>query len=295
MNDPARPMKPPRNILLATDLDGHTDRALDRATQLARQWQAVLHIVHVRQPDVEEAFWPAAPAPPSTDAVHADLIERQIRRDLHELPDELAIHVIEGEPAPLILETAAREQCELVILGCRRPSFAGVALQSTTAQLLRRSPHSLLIVKSRPRGAYDQVLVGTDFTTESRHGLETAAAWFAPARFMLVHALDIPYRSLLMQAGREQEFSRMEHDAMHAFVAAAQLPDAVRRRLRTQVEYGPPEIMLRRYGIANDVDLTVVGTLKRGLAFRMLVGGNAARIMQTVPGDILMVRDGLEV
>lgn len=298
MSDAERIMRPPQNIVLATDLDSHTDRAMDRATQLARQWHATLHVVHVRQPDVVDAFWPAAegafwPATDgasSADAAKADMIKRQIRCDLREVPDDLVIHVVEGEPAQRILDIAARVQCELLVVGSRGPSFAGVALHSTTAPLLRRSPHPLLIVKSRPRGAYDHVLVGTDFTTESRHGLETAAAWFAPAHFTLVHALDIPYRSMLLEAGREQEFSRMERDTMRSFVAAARLPDEVREHMQTLVEHGPAEIMLRKHGVDNDVDLTVVGTLKRGLAFRMLVGGNAVRIAQTVPGDILMVR-----
>lgn len=285
-------MQPPRSILLATDLDSHSDRALDRATQLARQWHATLHVVHVRQPagDGVDPLWPVAAVAPAGDGVREDRIERRIRRDLRDPPQDVVIHVVVGEPADGILDIAARERCELIVLGNRGAPFAGIIVRSTTAQLLRRSPHSLLIVKTRPRGTYERVLVGTDFTAESRHGFETAAAWFAAARFSLVHALDIPYRSLLLEGGREPEFARMEHDAMQAFVAQANLSNEVRQHLETQIEYGPPEIMLHDYGDANDVDLTVVGVLKRGLAFRLLVGGNATRIVQLAPGDILMVR-----
>jgi nucleotide-binding universal stress UspA family protein len=34
----------------------------------------------------------------------------------------------------------------------------------------------------------------------------------------------------------------------------------------------------------------VIGALKRGLAFRIVVGGNATRIVEAAPGDVLTVR-----
>lgn len=282
--------RPPRKILLATDLDSHCDRALDRAAQLARQWQATLHVVHALRPETAGFWWPSEDGGPVSRDSGAAAIERQIRRDLREEPADVAIHVAEGEPAQVILQTAAREQCDLIVLGAGGPMFAGMALSTTAAQLMRRSPTSILIVKARPHQAYGKVLVGTDFTTESRHGLDAATTWFPDAAFALMHALDIPYKSLLLDAGREHEIARMERDTMEAFVDGAQIPADIRTRIHTHIEYGHPEVMLRKHVIANEVDLVVVGALTRGLAFHMLVGGNATRIVQTVPSDILMVR-----
>lgn len=48
--------------------------------------------------------------------------------------------------------------------------------------------------------------------------------------------------------------------------------------------------MLHRHVIGNDIDLTVIGALTRGLAFHVLVGGSVTRIVHTVPSDVLMVR-----
>ena len=47
----------PKRILLATDLSSRGDRALDRALQLAREWQSTLHIVHA-----VKAYIPSVPA-----------------------------------------------------------------------------------------------------------------------------------------------------------------------------------------------------------------------------------------
>lgn len=290
MGNPDVVAQPPRSILLATDLEAHSDRALDRAAVLARQWQAKLHVVHVLRPGIEGSAWTSCDDGPSTGHDEAGRLEHQIRRDLCDAPDNLVVHLADGEPADRILEIAEREGCGLVVAGTRGPVFADLVGRSTTVQLLRRSPWPVLVVKSRPHGAYRKVLVGTDFTPESRHGLEIAAAWFADAGFALMHALDIPHRSLLLDADRGQAFARMEYDTMQSFADGAHLSEGIRRHLRTHIEHGPPEIMLRRRAIADDADLTVIGTLRRGLAFRILIGGNATRILEAAPGDVLAVR-----
>lgn len=282
---------PPRAILLATDLSSHCDRALDRAAQLARQWQATLHVVHALRPDARSvAWWSSDEGKPWSGPGHVDLVERQIRHDIPDEPDDLVIHVEEGEPVDVVLRIAAREDCQLIVAGTSGPTFASIISHTTTERLLRRLPRSLLVVKGRPRDAYRKILVGTDFTVESRHGLETVATWFADADFALMHALDIPYRSLFLSEGREHEFARLEHETMASFVADARLPDAIRQRIGTRIAYGYPEAMLSEYSMTHEVDLTVIGALTRGLAFHMLVGGNATRIVQTAPGDVLVVR-----
>ncbi|MGH8146078.1 MAG: universal stress protein [Rhodanobacteraceae bacterium] len=290
MGSPDAVAKPPQSILLGTDLEAHSDRALDRAAVLARQWQATLHVVHVRRPGVPGGWWASGDDDASAGEGEVARLERQIRRDLYDAPDDLVIHIAAGEPADVILETAEREGCGLVVAGTGGPVFADLAGHSTTVQLLRRSLRPVLVVKARPHGAYRKVLIGTDFTPESRHGLETAVAWFADADFALMHALDIPHKSLLLDADRGQAFARLEHDTMQLFVDDAHLADGVRRHLQTHVEYGRPEILLRQRALADDADLTVIGALKRGLAFRILIGGNATRIVEAAPGDVLTVR-----
>jgi nucleotide-binding universal stress UspA family protein len=58
------------------------------------------------------------------------------------------------------------------------------------------------------------------------------------------------------------------------------------------VEHGHPEMMLRNYVLEEGADLTVIGALRRGLTFHMLIGGTTRRIVQAVPSDILVVRLG---
>lgn len=283
---------PPRKILLATDLSSRGDRALDRAAQLARQWEAQLHIVHVidrRSASLSQAadFLSSWRRSPDTSLA----IQSRIRRDLREEVDQLKIHVEEGETAEVILDLVAREGCDLIVLGVGSDSFsARRVLGSNVERLVRRSPVSVLVVKSRPSGTYRHILIGTDFTEESRYGLEMAARSFPNSRFTVMHAFEMPYGGILSDAALSRDFAAMEQKAIVEFVRDAALGDQVRSQIRTIIEHGSPDLMLCRYVEEEQADLTVIGAYGRGLLFHLLIGGNAPRIVDWVPSDILLVR-----
>jgi len=134
------------------------------------------------------------------------------------------------------------------------------------------------------------VLVGTDLTPESRHGLEAAAALFPLAAFILLHALDIPYESLWLSPSRSAGLLRMEQETIGAFADSASLPPDVRSRVRLVVEHAHPEAALREHALAGDADLTVIGATRRGIASRLMAGGTTRRIVRMAPADVLVVR-----
>ncbi|RYD89020.1 MAG: universal stress protein, partial [Sphingobacteriales bacterium] len=156
MTAPTTAKHPPRKILLATDLSSRGDRALDRAAQLARQWNAQVLIVHAMAPPPVRMTDFADPLPswrrPPDPAV---AIERLIRRDIREAFGQLTIHVKEGDPAQVILDIVEKEGCDLIILGSSRDEMFGkMVLGSTIEHLVRKSPVSILVVKTRPNGPY---------------------------------------------------------------------------------------------------------------------------------------------
>ncbi len=171
---------PPRRILLATDLSARCDRALDRATQLARQWQVPLLVVHASTRDTADS-WLFDDPPPAVD--FEQMIRQRIENDLREPVADLDIHVQDGTPGEVILAAATRAGCDLIVVGDARDTLRQLVLGSTVEYLVRRSPVSVLIVKQRPHGIYQHVLVGTDFTTESgwsRNSAKNSAKWNAP-------------------------------------------------------------------------------------------------------------------
>src|SRR3546814_4321087 len=115
----------------------------------------------------------------SSDVCSSDLIER-------DLDDEaIDIRVEEGGPADVSLDVAGRSDSDLIVLGDASGTPGRRLLGNTVETLVRSAPASVLVVKQRPRDHYRRVLVGTDLTPESRHGLEAAAALFPEAGFTL--------------------------------------------------------------------------------------------------------------
>jgi nucleotide-binding universal stress UspA family protein len=275
--------------LLATDLSARSDRALDRAAELALRWNAELLVVHALEHEnisaPEYRGLPAWRRPPNDPAK----IERQIRDDVRGDCPALRVHVEEGPAVGVILDAVERHACDLVVLGLGRARTLG-ALGRTIDELFRRSPVSVLVVKRRPREPYRHVLVGTDLSPEARHGLEVAAAMFPEAMFVLMHAFDMPYRSLVPEAQLSQHLGEMEGAQLKQSVDEAALPEPVRAHLLTLIEHGPPELMLSTYVSEHAVDLTVIGAYERSRLFHAVVGGNGPGIVAAVPTDVMVVR-----
>lgn len=279
---------PHGKILLATDLSGRSDRALDRAVQLANTWQIELHVVHVLEeistlPDSRGL--PSWRWPPDMAAA----VERQIREDIYGPCPELRIHIEEGPVLSSILKVVAREKPDLVVVGGRRPEPFG-DLGKTIDELFRRCPASVLVVKRRPHGPYRKVVVGDDFTPEARHGLEVAVRLFPEAEFALMHAHEIAYGGMFLNSSLSEAFGEMERATIRESLAGAAIPDDIRGRINTLIEHGAPEAMLSSYVREKAADLTVIGAYERGRLFHAVVKGKGPRIVQAVPGDVLVVR-----
>ena len=121
----------PRAILLATDLDGRCDRALDRAVALAREWQAKLIVLTVVEP-------PAAPPPRRGDVpTHASQAAlraaARLRRDVGPVADvDYELLVREGRIGDCIEAVARETGCSLIVTGVAHDAFFGRRLLGST-------------------------------------------------------------------------------------------------------------------------------------------------------------------
>lgn len=277
----------PRKLLLATDLSSRGDRAFDRAVQLARGWDAQLHVLHAVQ-----AVPAVAPAGADAEAYlrrHVDPHVEALRR-IHDLVTHggvhASVHVEQAAPAQAILAVAEREGCDLIVLGEARERLVG-PLESTTEQVVRKAPASVLAVRARPRGPYARLLVGTDFTDEARQALVIAARLFPSAAITLMHAYAMPYADMLDLKDDDTWASDL-HAKLRVHLDEADLPTR-ELSIRTQVEAGPPAAVMRRHVDAEGADLTVIGAHPRGMLFDAVVGSSRS-IVDAIPGDVLVVR-----
>lgn len=285
----------PRHILLATDLSSRSDRALDRAVRLAREWDARLVALTVVDPEPAEAPTSVLSRASglSGGTVRRAIAEQRLRADLageDDLP--LVPRVEQGPVTDTVLTVAAAEGSGLIVTGvARNEALSRVVLGSTVDALARRSPVPLLVVRNRPRATYSHVIVASDFSEASRHTLRTAAALFPQAELTLFHAFDNPYPAIggvdtarvradgLAQAEREAE----------AFIQSCALPDGVALRLRTWLEHGDTSLLLHAHGQAHPADLVVMGSQQRRGVLGLLLGSVAQRVLEMAENDVMVV------
>lgn len=287
MND-STPALLPRRLLLATDLCACCDRPLDRARQLALEWQADLTVLTVRE-------GPATPEEVSswlegTDAVHAfELAARA------ELAEEFAgtgmvpmLQVVPGDVTDGILGAAAALSEALVVIGAsRNETFQELILGSTAGRLAQGLDHPLLVVRQRTRGSYARILVANDFSETAREALGTALRLFPGRRITLFHALEgSAYAPLEASAAALQEAQA----GSERFLDGCALPADVRERIDIVVGRGLVTEAITRHVAEGAIQLVVLGVHRLSAVARVFMGSRNDDLLEHLPCDTLLVR-----
>lgn len=277
-------------MLLASDLSARCDRALDRAAQLAAVWQAKLIVLNVagepQAPDLALAW--AVDHDDSAAVRHA---RTQLQADVAGLEVSVDLRVVRGEVVERVEEEARLSGCGLVVTGMARDEVFGRFLVGSTVERLARTlPQPLLVVRARAHGPYRRLVVATDFSAPSRQALEAAVRYFPSASLTIFHARD----ALGSQPESAETAARLNaavRDGEGArFLASCVLSEEQRHHLDVVIERGPLEIALTRHVRECSVDLVAMGTHGRGGLAGMLIGSSAARLLDWLPCDTMIVR-----
>jgi nucleotide-binding universal stress UspA family protein len=282
---------PPSRLLLATDLSARCDRALDRAAQLANEWRAelvALNVLDVTAAPDQTLAW----ATGRDDEQLLQVARRQLVRDLAGLDIQASMRTIRSDDAAAtIRETAISTGAGLVVTGvARNEVFGRFLLGSTVQRLARMLPQPLLVVRNRGRLPYRRIIVTSDFSASSRHALQLAAYFFPERELILYHACEIPFSGGLSDKRPPATVSLdIEQGEYRDFLATSQLPAGV--TVRPVIELGPLEVTLTQYVRQHDIDLVVMGTHGRSKLMHILLGSMAAKLLDWLPCDALVVRE----
>ena len=142
-------------ILVPVDFSPHAERAFGYATALARRLGAELTLVHVVEDPFATGAWGAEAYVPNVDELLQELIagaERQLA-PWKERPaaQGLAVKatVITGRPAQSIIEHAASEGCDLIVMGTHgRAGLSHAVMGSVAERVLRKAPCPVLTVRA---------------------------------------------------------------------------------------------------------------------------------------------------
>ncbi|MGE0395147.1 MAG: universal stress protein [Kofleriaceae bacterium] len=276
-------------ILLATDLNARSDRALDRAVMIAKREDASLVVLHVVEPI------PGNPLHEQRQlaTTHAAIVRAQLEQDLGECAKRTTVRIEMGDPAEVIDRVAKDEQSTLLVVGVSRVErFGRFVLGQTVERLVRGVEVPLLIVTDRPRRPYERVGVAADFSPVSRQSLELALHLFPDQRITVFHASQplATYGASDPAAYREQ-FRAVSRSEFDSWLAKTDLGAEARERVDVRIETGDPARALREAVEQGAFDLVVIGTKGRGRIFEFLLGSVAKDLLAQLPCDALFVRE----
>jgi nucleotide-binding universal stress UspA family protein len=279
---------PPRRVLLATDLSCRCDRAQDRAARLAEGWGAKLHLLNVLEQGGEDE----RPSWRRGRSARQLLAERQLRAVMRDLAVEAEVVLRRGSAADVILETADELESDLIVAGIARDeTLARTVLGTTVDRLVHRALMPVLVVKNRADRAYDHIVVASDFSPSSALAFRQALRLFPDARMTLLHAYRVPFEGFIGKEAHRGEVLGEAERQCAAFLADIPIEEERRDRLECLIEYGSPDELIGAYVWDNEVDLAVVGTHGSSGAFDILIGSTAERLLESLPCDVLVVRE----
>lgn len=171
--------KPALSILVATDLSGGALEALHSAVALSRSTGAELHVVHAHE----------TPFPRSDRGRDLVTIQREVREkrsDLAtllaaEVPSDVTIassRVLEGAPAPAILQEARAVKANVIVLGSHRNrGIADRFIGSTAERVLREATVPCLIANGPLGFPVRRMVVASDLSGAARRALDATFVW----------------------------------------------------------------------------------------------------------------------
>lgn len=280
-----------RKILLATDFSERSDRALRRATLLARELGARIALVHAVDDDQPKRIVDA-------ERDEAEALLRQTAATIRDV-DGVACEtrVILAAPFVGIAGAVADMAPDLLVIGPhRRQVLRDVFVGTTAERTIRSVPCPVLMVNAPPTGHYRHVLQTTDLSDGSRDALQrfSALGIGARARRSLLYVFGAPALRLVMghtmpREDREHYLADAKGEAaeeLSRFAAAAGLGD-VRRILREEAAATAHEIL--EAAEEEQADLIVLSTHGRSGLSKMLIGSVAEQVLRTAQVDVLAV------
>ena len=287
-------------VLYATDLSGVSEPAWQETQRLGRLFGAEVLILHVMAPPIlpTEGFLPPQMYQDVVDGVRREAAGA-LDRLLASVPGsglKLRIRLEDGPPAQRILEIAAQEAADLLVIGTHgRTGLERLVLGSVADRMVRQASCPVLTVRptlGAPRSEIRRICYATDFSPTARAawGWVVAIARAAGAEVDLVHVTfePVPDRHLPAEAvGRMAQLLREQGQIeVDRFLERCGFP---RERIHVHLAHGAPAEQIVRRAQEHATDLLVMGTHGWSGVVRWMLGSVAHHVIQTAPCPVLTV------
>lgn len=280
-----------KKIMLATDLSERSDRALRRATLLARQFGASLLIVHVVDDDQPRRVV-------ESEREMASGLLQDLRMTVQEVDGvPCETRVVLADPFAGIARAAEEAEPDLLVIGAhRRQALRDVFVGTTAERTVRSVNCPVLMANALPVGPYSHVMLTTDLSEGSKRAVKICSdlGIARAAKATMLHVFDAPAVRLAMsQMASEDERQAYVDDErkeasrnLAAFLKAVDW-QSLRPDVR-QVRNSAAEEILAAAREAS-ADLVVVGTHARTNLAKFVLGSVAEAVLRRADRDVLAI------
>lgn len=280
-----------KTILVATDFSTRSDRALRRATLLAKQHRAKLEIIHVIDNDRSERLVASeqADARGLLDELEATIVSVD--------GVECRARLVLGLPYDGVVHAADELEADLIVMGPhRRETLKDMFVGTTVDRVIRKSRRPVLMANGVPTGSYSNVLIATDMSPGAARAIAATKTLglLQGTRVGVLHAFSAPSYRLMVRAS----------------VTSSELKDYIEsERIDAGRELG---IWLRQVGLKPDfemlelpelstanlinecarlkkAELIVIGTKGSSGLEKVLLGSVAEDVLRRARVDVLTV------
>jgi len=271
-----------RKILIGSDFSARSDRALDRALMLAREWKGHLLIGHVIEAD-----------PGSVQDHSIDDRALYLRMELPEAASQAELILRTGSTPRVLAALANESDSDIIVTGVARYNSLGDYFLGTAVDyIVRHASVPVLVVRKRPLRPYRRMLVATDFSDCALHALIDASRLFPDIPIKLIHAWHVPFEAFLNSESTRHEIGAQHMSEMAKFLEQPAIDPGTEARISTAIEEGELEPAIKRHTDSSGSDLLVLGTHGQSGFAHATIGSRAADLLASAQTDVLMVRDG---
>ncbi|MDS0296727.1 MULTISPECIES: universal stress protein [Haloferacaceae] len=284
------------SILLPVDGSEHAAKIVHHAAELAQWTGTTIQLLFVADTTQDSVT--------VVDGTVVDALEQEgetIVADVAETLETLGVEhdtdVVQGSPAPTIVDYAERYDHDLIVLPTHgRTGISRYLLGSVTEKVVRLSDVPVLTARMQSDEQlafpYENILIPTDgspaSTAAAKHGLTLAAALDATVHILSVvdvTSLGPDVRSVLS----DDELERPAVEAVEEVATKADEHDLA--SVQTYVEHGSPAEMIREHIETNEVHAVVMGASGRRGVDRVLLGSVAEKTVRSAPVPVITVHD----
>jgi nucleotide-binding universal stress UspA family protein len=272
-----------KQVLVATDLSGHSDHAIERALQLAAAHGAELDVVHV----MEEGLPPEAQA--EITASREDVLREKLAAMPFADKVNVTIDMVVGNADTDIVERAVMSNADCIVIGLHdRLLRENLAIEGTLAEaVIGHSKVPVLLVRNAAGVPYRTAVVGIDFSPLSRAAIRAAVLIAPEATLNLVHAYDGGTDEAALT---EQKLKSLVSEESQLFQRAALQAGLPQVTVKTIAEQGGPRNALAMQIDRRAADLLVLGTHGRTGLSRTLLGSVTTDLINQRLCDVLVIR-----